>query len=123
MKLDDTLLPILYMLAALFILSLKWMNSPARRGAASFAGEVGMLLAIVGTLLRHDVVNYEWIFVGVLHRHGHRSSHRLHHADDGGAAADRALARLRRAGGGAGGHGRILSRHPPDAATGSPWWR
>ena len=49
--------------AALFILSLKWMNSPttARRGV--FAGEVGMLLAIVGTLLVHDIVNYQWILV------------------------------------------------------------
>jgi NAD(P) transhydrogenase subunit beta len=49
--------------AALFILSLKWMSSPvtARRGV--LAGEVGMLLAIVGTLLRHEVVNYQWIFI------------------------------------------------------------
>jgi NAD(P) transhydrogenase subunit beta len=39
--------------AALFILSLKWMNSPvsARRGV--MAGELGMLLAITGTLLNH----------------------------------------------------------------------
>ena len=45
--------------AALFVLSLKWMNSPetARRGV--FAGEIGMLLAIVGTLLRHEVVDYK----------------------------------------------------------------
>jgi NAD(P) transhydrogenase subunit beta len=49
--------------AGLFILSLKWMSSPgtARRGV--LAGEVGMLLAIVGTLIRHEVVNYEWIAV------------------------------------------------------------
>jgi NAD(P) transhydrogenase subunit beta len=49
--------------AALFVLSLKWMNSPvsARRGV--MAGEVGMLLAVVGTLLRHDVVNYQWILI------------------------------------------------------------
>jgi len=37
--------------AALFILSLKWMNSPATARRGVFAGEVGMLLAIVGTLL------------------------------------------------------------------------
>jgi NAD(P) transhydrogenase subunit beta len=49
--------------AALFILSLKWMNSPvtARRGV--FAGEIGMLMAIVGTLLRHEVINYQWILI------------------------------------------------------------
>ena len=37
------------------------MSSPAQRVAACFAGEIGMLLAIVGTLLRHEVVSYEWI--------------------------------------------------------------
>ncbi|HWB87035.1 MAG TPA: NAD(P)(+) transhydrogenase (Re/Si-specific) subunit beta [Bryobacteraceae bacterium] len=51
--------------AALFILSLKWMNSPvtARRGV--LVGEIGMVLAITGTLLRHEVVNYEWIFIAL----------------------------------------------------------
>jgi NAD(P) transhydrogenase subunit beta len=33
----------------------------ARRGVR--AGEVGMLLAIVGALLHHDIVSYEWIVV------------------------------------------------------------
>jgi len=47
--------------AALFILSLKWMNTPvtARRGV--FAGEIGMLLAITGTLLAHAIFNWQWI--------------------------------------------------------------
>jgi H+-translocating NAD(P) transhydrogenase subunit beta len=49
--------------AALFILSLKWMNSPATARRGVFAGEVGMLLAIVGTLLVNDIVNYQWILV------------------------------------------------------------
>ncbi|MBV8073149.1 MAG: NAD(P)(+) transhydrogenase (Re/Si-specific) subunit beta [Acidobacteriaceae bacterium] len=60
----QTLLPILYLLAAAgFILAIKWMNSPvtARRGVV--AGEIGMLLAVVGTLLRFEVVSYEWIFI------------------------------------------------------------
>src|SRR4051794_18278619 len=45
---------------ALFILSLKWMNSPvtARRGI--FAGEAGMLLAVGGTLISHHA-HWEWI--------------------------------------------------------------
>jgi len=58
---------IIYLIAAgLFILSLKWMSSPgtARRGVV--AGEIGMLLAIVGTLVRHEVVSYEWIAAGFL---------------------------------------------------------
>jgi H+-translocating NAD(P) transhydrogenase subunit beta len=56
-----------YLIAAgLFILSLKWMSSPGTARHGVLAGEIGMLLAIVGTLLRHEVVNYEWIFVAFL---------------------------------------------------------
>src|SRR5271156_1965699 len=64
MKLDDTLLPILYMLAAMgFIMAIKWMNSPATARRGVIIGEIGMLLAVVGTLLRFDVVSYQWIFI------------------------------------------------------------
>lgn len=55
-----------YLIAAgLFVLALMWMSSPktARRGVR--AGEVGMLLAVVGTLLHHDVVNFELIALAV----------------------------------------------------------
>jgi proton-translocating NAD(P)+ transhydrogenase subunit beta len=58
---------IVYLIAtALFILSLKWMSSPstARRGVR--AGELGMLLAIVGTLFHHEIVEYRWIAVGLV---------------------------------------------------------
>jgi NAD(P) transhydrogenase subunit beta len=60
----DSIINYIYIVsAALFILSLKWMNSPvtARRGV--FAGEIGMLMAIIGTLLKHEVVDYQWIIV------------------------------------------------------------
>src|SRR5579863_7895223 len=64
MKLDDTLLPILYMLAAMgFVLAIKWLNSPATARRGVIVGEIGMLLAVVGTLLRFEVVSYEWILV------------------------------------------------------------
>src|SRR5580704_16042130 len=64
MKLDETLLPILYMLAAIgFILAIKWMNSPATARRGVIIGEIGMALAVVGTLLRFEVVNYQWILV------------------------------------------------------------
>ena len=52
--------------AALFILSLKWMNSPASARRGIFAGEIGMLLAISGTLLAHEVFNWEWILAAML---------------------------------------------------------
>ncbi|PYU24280.1 MAG: NAD synthetase [Acidobacteria bacterium] len=56
-----------YLIAtALFILSLKWMSSPvtARRGVR--AGEVGMVLAIAGTLLSHDIVDYKWVAMALV---------------------------------------------------------
>jgi len=50
----------------LFILGLKGLSHPesARRGMI-FA-EVGMLLAIVGTLLHREIVSYEWIIAGLI---------------------------------------------------------
>ena len=46
-----------YLIAsALFILSLKWMSSPATARHGIWAGELGMLLAIAGTLLHHGIV-------------------------------------------------------------------
>src|SRR5262249_42584876 len=56
-----------YLIAtALFILALKWMSSPstARRGVR--AGEVGMLLAIIGTLFHHGIVEYRWIAIALV---------------------------------------------------------
>jgi len=50
--------------AAAFILSLKWLSHPttARRGVK--VGELGMALAIAGTLVHHEIVSYQWILVG-----------------------------------------------------------
>ncbi len=52
--------------AALFILGLKGLSSPkyARRGM--FLAEFGMLMAVVGTLFHHEIVNYQWIRAGLL---------------------------------------------------------
>ena len=61
---NEGVLPFLYILAAAgFILALKWMSSPATARRGVFAGEAGMLLAVVATLLRFEVVNYQWIFI------------------------------------------------------------
>jgi NAD(P) transhydrogenase subunit beta len=57
----------LYLIAAiLFILALKWMSAPATARRGVISGEVGMLLAVIGTLLRHEVVNYEWIVIALM---------------------------------------------------------
>jgi NAD(P) transhydrogenase subunit beta len=61
------MIEITYLIASgLFILSLKWMSSPttARRGVR--AGELGMLLAIAGTLLHHGIVDYKWIGIALV---------------------------------------------------------
>jgi proton-translocating NAD(P)+ transhydrogenase subunit beta len=60
----ESLLELLYIFAAAgFILAIKWMNNPATARRGVFAGEIGMLLAVVGTLLRQGVVEYQWIFI------------------------------------------------------------
>ena len=57
----------IYIVAAvLFILSLKWMNSPALARRGVFAGEIGMFLAISGTLMAHEVFNWQWILAAIL---------------------------------------------------------
>jgi NAD(P) transhydrogenase subunit beta len=63
----ENVVKVAYLAASvLFILALKWLSHPttARRGVK--AGEIGMLMAVVGTLLKAEVVNYEWILVGIV---------------------------------------------------------
>src|ERR1700694_5048671 len=61
------LIEIIYLVAsALFILSLKWMSSPATARHGILAGEIGMVLAIAGTLLHHGIVDYKWIIIALV---------------------------------------------------------
>jgi NAD(P) transhydrogenase subunit beta len=61
------LIEIIYLIAsALFILSLKWMSSPATARHGILAGEIGMVLAIAGTLLHHGIIDYKWIIIGLV---------------------------------------------------------
>ena len=63
----DTLIEITYLTAtALFVLSLKWLSSPATARRGVFAGELGMLLAVVGTLFHHGIVDYKWIAIALV---------------------------------------------------------
>ena len=64
---SETIIEICYFVATvLFILSLKWLSSPttARRGV--WAGELGMLLAVTGTLFHHGIVEYKWIAIALV---------------------------------------------------------
>jgi len=63
----DLLLQTTYLIAAtLFIVSLKLMSSPSTARHGVWAGELGMLLAVVGTLLHHGIVDHRWIAVGLV---------------------------------------------------------
>ncbi len=64
---SEYIIEITYIVAAvLFILALKWLSSPvtARRGV--WAGEIGMVLAIVGTLFHHGIVDFKWIAIALV---------------------------------------------------------
>src|SRR5499427_4424298 len=64
---SDLWIEITYFIAtALFILSLKWLSSPATARRGVLAGELGMLLAIVGTLLNRGIVDYKWIAIALV---------------------------------------------------------
>ena len=100
---------ITYLIAGvLFILSLKWMSSPATARRGVWAGEVGMVLAIAGTLLYHGIVDYKWIAIALVL--GAIIGVPLGNvADDRRPAANRAQPRLRRALRNSGRHRRVLS--------------
>jgi NAD(P) transhydrogenase subunit beta len=51
--------------ASLFILGLKQLGSPATARQGNLVAAVGMLLAIVATLLDQEVLNYEMILLGL----------------------------------------------------------
>ena len=62
----ETFVQVSYLIASiLFILGLKGLSRPdtALRGV-NFAA-VGMLLAIIGTLSQHQIVDYRWLAVGL----------------------------------------------------------
>ena len=52
--------------SALFILGLQNLGNPdtGRRGVQ--LAEIGMAFAVIGTLLHHDIVSYQWIIGAVL---------------------------------------------------------
>src|SRR5436305_11434044 len=61
------LIEAIYLVAsALFILSLKCMSSPITARHGILAREIGMVLAIGGTLLRHGIVDYKWIIIALV---------------------------------------------------------
>ena len=64
---SHTVVEAAYIAAAIcFILSLMWMSHPSTSRRGVFVGEAGMLLAIIGTLLLKEVVDYKLIAAALL---------------------------------------------------------
>src|SRR5246127_4959626 len=64
---NQIVIEILYLVASvLFIFSLKWMSSPTTARHGIWAGEAGMGLAIIGTLLRHGLHDYRMIAIALV---------------------------------------------------------
>ena len=51
--------------AALFIMSLKWMSTPTDRAARGDRGRDRHAAGVVGTLLRHEIVDYKLILAAL----------------------------------------------------------
>ncbi|HVL50068.1 MAG TPA: NAD(P)(+) transhydrogenase (Re/Si-specific) subunit beta [Actinomycetota bacterium] len=67
METIDVFISLIYLVSAVgFVFALKWLSHPstARRGVK--AGELGMFLAIVGTLMKTEIVEYQWIIVAMV---------------------------------------------------------
>ncbi|HKT51817.1 MAG TPA: NAD(P)(+) transhydrogenase (Re/Si-specific) subunit beta, partial [Candidatus Angelobacter sp.] len=47
----------------LFMLSLKWLSSPATARWGVICGEIGSALAVGATLLNPELVQYKWIII------------------------------------------------------------
>jgi NAD(P) transhydrogenase subunit beta len=64
---NQAIIEIIYLVAsALFILSLKWMSTPATAQRGVRSGEIGMALAIAGTLLHHGIIDYTSIAIALV---------------------------------------------------------
>jgi len=64
---SHTVVEAAYLVAAVcFVLSLMWMSHPSTSRRGVIAGELGMLLAIIGTLLLKEVVDYPMIAAALL---------------------------------------------------------
>ena len=62
----NTLIAVSYLVAAsLFIVGLKRLSSPATARSGNTIAAVGMLIAIIATLLSRDIVSFRWILLGL----------------------------------------------------------
>jgi NAD(P) transhydrogenase subunit beta len=63
----QTVIELLYLLSGvLFIMGLRGMSHPDTARQGMFYAEFGMLIAIVGTLMQHEIITYNWIIAGLV---------------------------------------------------------
>ncbi|MBN1561945.1 NAD(P)(+) transhydrogenase (Re/Si-specific) subunit beta [candidate division KSB1 bacterium] len=63
----ETIIALSYLMAAaLFILGIKYMSSPATARRGNLLAAIGMFVAIVVTLLDRQVISYTWILIGIV---------------------------------------------------------
>src|SRR5205807_7494693 len=61
------LLQLFYLASAiLFVMGLRGLSHPRTDRSGMFLAELGMLLAIIGSLLHHEIIDYRWIAAGLV---------------------------------------------------------
>jgi len=64
---QEIIIPIIYLLSAVFfIMGLKQLSHPRTAPKGNTSAAVGMLMAIVGTVLKTEIISYELIIVGLI---------------------------------------------------------
>ncbi|HZF11497.1 MAG TPA: NAD(P)(+) transhydrogenase (Re/Si-specific) subunit beta [Thermoanaerobaculia bacterium] len=64
---NQAYIPIAYLIASVcFILTLQGLSSPKHARAGNLLGSIGMLIAVVGTLLLKDIESFRWIVPGLI---------------------------------------------------------
>ncbi|HYG61854.1 MAG TPA: NAD(P)(+) transhydrogenase (Re/Si-specific) subunit beta [Thermoanaerobaculia bacterium] len=63
----ESLIPVSYLIASVcFILTLQLLSSPKHARLGNLLGSFGMLVAVLGTLLHFEIVEYRWIAAGLI---------------------------------------------------------
>jgi H+-translocating NAD(P) transhydrogenase subunit beta len=64
---QQQLIDVAYIVAVtLFVLSLKWLSSPATAKHGVLAGEFGAVLAVTATLCDYQIIEYKWVIVALV---------------------------------------------------------
>lgn len=64
---SETIINIIYIISAfLFILGLKKLSSPATARQGNLISALGMLIAVIATLIHQDIIDYRWIVAGII---------------------------------------------------------